>query len=137
MDETQRVHRIKVDNGNKPYLLRAIGTWGSLMFPKHWRQFRLWMDASLQQGYRHPFIPGIGKSILRTSVWYAKTRNTVWTPWIVKFLLKKRLYGLLPNFKDDKLLSISHQEVGLNYGTTEGRHFRHYIIICFILLILF
>ncbi|KAH9316116.1 hypothetical protein KI387_024743, partial [Taxus chinensis] len=37
-------NKLKVDNHTRLFLYQMVGTWGQLLFPKPWKEFRLWYD---------------------------------------------------------------------------------------------
>jgi hypothetical protein len=111
---------VSVTNHNRPFLFATIGTWGQLLFPKHWIEFRLWYDMVKSDPDYSPLIEGVGKSHLRTTAWYKNVGNAIWTPWFIRFLEKKRYYGLYANFGSRRFLSVSYQEKGVSYGKAMG-----------------
>lgn len=111
---------VKVLNHNRPFLFGTIGTWGQLLFPRHWIQFRLWYDKAKLDSNFGPVLENVGRSGLRTTGWYKSAGNKIWTPWFLYFLEMKKWYGMYVNFPSSKYLSISYQEIGVSYKVAEG-----------------
>lgn len=91
-----------------------IGTWGQLLFPRQWREFRLWYDAHKTKGER-PILEG-----MVTNSWYKKLGEKIWTPWFVKFAHSRGYFNLYTNFSQERALSVSHREPGSSYKKAAG-----------------
>ncbi|RRT72820.1 hypothetical protein B296_00021249 [Ensete ventricosum] len=55
-----------------------------------------------------------------TTGWYKRFGERIWTPWFIKFIHSRGYYNLYTNFKQERALSISHRDSGVNYGKTAG-----------------
>ncbi|KAH7548529.1 hypothetical protein JRO89_XS14G0152700 [Xanthoceras sorbifolium] len=51
-------NKIRLDSGMHVFLYQLVGTWGQLLFPKHWKEFRLWYDEHKAKGIK-PFLEGM------------------------------------------------------------------------------
>lgn len=45
----------------------------------------------------------------------------IWTPWFIKFIHSHGYFNLYTSFSNERALSISHRDAGVNYGKTAGR----------------
>ncbi|XP_062082329.1 uncharacterized protein LOC133788752 [Humulus lupulus] len=107
-------NKIQLDNGTRIFLYQLVGTWGQLLFPKPWKEFRLWYDKHKAKGIK-PFLDG-----MVTNGWYKKMGERIWTPWFIKFIHSRGYYNFYTNFLHDRALSVSHRDAGVNYGKTAG-----------------
>lgn len=107
-------NKLKVDRETRIFLYQIVGTWGQLLFPKPWKEFRLWYDAHKAKGLK-PILQG-----MVTTGWYKKMGERIWTPWFIKFIHAKGYYNIYTNFLHDRALTISHRDAGVNYGKTAG-----------------
>lgn len=105
---------LKVNSTKNLFLYPLVGTWGQLLFPKQWKEFRLWYDDHKSRGER-PVLEG-----MVTNSWYKKLGERIWTPWFVKFVYARGYFNLYTNFVDERALSVSHREPGSNYKTAAG-----------------
>lgn len=103
-----------VNNQQQPYLYKLIGTWGQLLFPEHWRAFRKYFDTHRFVQEQRPFLDG-----LQTDRWYQTRGERLWTPWIIRWANNQNYYNLYTNF-NDKSLSISHRDGGVNFKKSQG-----------------
>jgi hypothetical protein len=105
-----------VFNGNQPYLYRLVGTWGQIVFPEHWREFRRYFD---QKRFSNDTasLPFLGNMI--TDGWYKISRERLWTPWIIRWALARDYYNLYANF-GFRALSVSYREGGVNFAKYQG-----------------
>ena len=55
-----------------------------------------------------------------TTGWYKKIGEKIWTPWFIKFIHSRGYYNIYTNFLQERALSISHRDAGVNYGKTAG-----------------
>ncbi|XVF19437.1 hypothetical protein REPUB_Repub11eG0110900 [Reevesia pubescens] len=118
----QRPRFVPGKNGNKMLLdstsglffYQLVGTWGQLLFPKPWKEFRLWYDDHKAKDIK-PFLDG-----MVTTGWYKKMGERIWTPWFIKFIHSHGYFNIYTKFPDHKSLSVSHRDVGVNYGKTAG-----------------
>ncbi|KAG0631315.1 hypothetical protein M758_1G243300 [Ceratodon purpureus] len=105
---------LEVNSTKNLFLYPLVGTWGQLLFPKQWKEFRLWYDDHKSKGER-PFLEG-----MVTNSWYKKLGERIWTPWFVKFAHTRGYFNLYTNFLDERALSVSHREPGSNYKKAAG-----------------
>ncbi|GMI81620.1 hypothetical protein like AT5G12260 [Hibiscus trionum] len=118
----QRPRFVPGKHGNKMLLestsglffYQLVGTWGQLLFPKPWKEFRLWYDDHKAKNIK-PFLDG-----MVTTGWYKKMGERIWTPWFIKFIHSRGYFNIYTKFPDEKSLSVSHRDVGVNYGKTAG-----------------
>ncbi|KAJ7960509.1 putative Transferase, transferring glycosyl groups [Quillaja saponaria] len=68
-------NKIQLDNQTRLFLYQLVGTWGQILFPKPWKEFRLWYDEHKAKGIK-PFLEG-----MVTTGWYKKMGERIWTPW--------------------------------------------------------
>ncbi|PKA67150.1 hypothetical protein AXF42_Ash004642 [Apostasia shenzhenica] len=107
-------NKVQVDNDTHLFLYQMVGTWGQLLFPRPWKEFRLWYDAHKAKGLK-PILQG-----MVTTGWYRKIGERIWTPWFIKFIHVKGYFNIYTNFLDERALSISYRDAGVNYGKTAG-----------------
>ncbi|KAL5799436.1 hypothetical protein ACOSQ4_032320 [Xanthoceras sorbifolium] len=107
-------NKIRLDSGMHVFLYQLVGTWGQLLFPKHWKEFRLWYDEHKANGIK-PFLEG-----MVTNGWYKKMGERIWTPWFIKFIHSRGYFNIYTNFPNERSLSVSHRDAGVNYGKSAG-----------------
>ncbi|XP_074584646.1 uncharacterized protein LOC141840530 [Curcuma longa] len=107
-------NKLQLDNETQIFLYQMVGTWGQLLFPKPWKEFRLWYDENKTKGIK-PFLQG-----MVTTGWYKRFGERIWTPWFIKFIHSRGYYNIYTNFNQERALSISHRDAGVNYGKTIG-----------------
>ncbi|KAI3700489.1 hypothetical protein L2E82_45119 [Cichorium intybus] len=107
-------NKISLDEGTQVFLYQLVGTWGQLLFPKPWKEFRLWYDIHKNKGMK-PILDG-----MVTTGWYKKMGDKIWTPWFIKFIHSKTYFNIYTNFPHESALSVSHRDAGVNYGKTAG-----------------
>ncbi|PON74114.1 Nucleotide-diphospho-sugar transferase [Parasponia andersonii] len=107
-------NKIQLDSGTRLFLYQLVGTWGQLLFPKPWKEFRLWYDKHKAKGIK-PYLDG-----MVTNGWYKKMGERIWTPWFIKFIHFRGYYNFYTNFLHERALSVSHRDVGVNYGKSAG-----------------
>ncbi|XP_047327037.1 uncharacterized protein LOC124930734 [Impatiens glandulifera] len=96
------------------FLYQLVGTWGQLLFPKPWKEFRLWYDIHKAKSIK-PYLDG-----MVTTGWYKKIGERIWTPWFIKFIHSRNYFNIYTNFQHERALSVSHRDAGVNYGKTAG-----------------
>lgn len=101
---------VNVDNDEQPYLYQLVGTWGQIVFPEHWREFREYYDQRMPFNDLKPRLEG-----MVTDKWYQQKGEKIWTPWFIRFVYAKNYYCLYTNFPGRKSLSTSHRDSGENY----------------------
>ncbi|XAR60282.1 hypothetical protein NMG60_11033588 [Bertholletia excelsa] len=107
-------NKLKLESGTHVFLYQLVGTWGQLLFPRPWKEFRLWYDIHKARGIK-PFLEG-----MVTNGWYKKMGERIWTPWFIKFIHSHGYFNLYTNFSNERALSRSHRDAGVNYGKTAG-----------------
>ncbi|XP_010536145.1 PREDICTED: uncharacterized protein LOC104811206 [Tarenaya hassleriana] len=107
-------NKLRLDPGTKVFLYQLVGTWGQLLFPKPWKEFRLWYDDHKAKGIK-PILDG-----MVTTGWYKKMGERIWTPWFIKFIHSRGYFNIYTNFQNERALSVSHRDAGVNYGKTAG-----------------
>lgn len=63
-------NKIQLDSGTRLFLYQLVGTWGQLLFPKPWKEFRLWYDNNKAKGIK-PFLDGMVRHLLSILVWWS------------------------------------------------------------------
>ncbi|KAJ8765262.1 hypothetical protein K2173_011959 [Erythroxylum novogranatense] len=107
-------NKIKLDNGTQLFLYQLVGTWGQILFPRPWKEFRLWYDIHKAKGIK-PFLDG-----MVTTGWYKRMGERIWTPWFIKFIHSRGYFNIYTNFEHERALSVSHRDAGVNYGKNVG-----------------
>ncbi|KAF8661890.1 hypothetical protein HU200_056850 [Digitaria exilis] len=107
-------NKIKLDSETRLFLYQMVGTWGQLLFPKPWKEFRLWYDEHKAKGLK-PILQG-----MITTGWYKKIGERIWTPWFVKFVHSRGYFNIYTNFLKETALSVSHRDAGVNYEKSAG-----------------
>ncbi|KAL6850426.1 hypothetical protein ACP4OV_021053 [Aristida adscensionis] len=106
--------KIQLDWETRLFLYQMVGTWGQLLFPEPWKEFRLWYDEHKAKGIK-PILEG-----MKTTGWYKKMGERIWTPWFIKFVHSRGYFNIYTNFLKERALSISHRDAGVNYGKSVG-----------------
>lgn len=107
-------NKMRLNGEARIFLYQLVGTWGQLLFPRPWKEFRLWYDTHKSKGIK-PFLDG-----MVTNGWYKKKGEKIWTPWFIKFVHSHGYFNIYTNFLHERALSISHRDAGVNYGKTAG-----------------
>ncbi|XP_021641657.2 uncharacterized protein LOC110636309 isoform X2 [Hevea brasiliensis] len=107
-------NKIQLGPGTRIFLYQLVGTWGQILFPKPWKEFRLWYDQHKAKGMK-PFLNG-----MVTTGWYRRMGERIWTPWFIKFIHYSGYFNIYTNFGQERALSVSHRDAGVNYGKTAG-----------------
>lgn len=107
-------NKLQLDDQTRLFLYQLVGTWGQILFPKPWKEFRLWYDKNKAKGIK-PFLEG-----MVTTGWYKKMGERIWTPWFIKFIQSHGYFNIYANFLHERALSVSHRDAGVNYGKTAG-----------------
>lgn len=107
-------NKMQLDGGTRLFLYQLVGTWGQLLFPRPWKEFRLWYDTHKTKGVK-PYLDG-----MVTTGWYRKLGERIWTPWFIKFVHAHGYFNIYTNFLHERALSVSHRDAGVNYGKTAG-----------------
>lgn len=107
-------NKLQLDSDTRLFLYQLVGTWGQLLFPRPWKEFRLWYDTQKAKDIK-PILQG-----MVTTGWYKKMGERIWTPWFIKFIHSRGYFNLYTNFLHERALSISHRDAGVNYVKTAG-----------------
>ncbi|KAL9248314.1 hypothetical protein vseg_021651 [Gypsophila vaccaria] len=107
-------NKMNLDSESNLFLYQMVGTWGQLLFPRPWKEFRLWYDDHKARGIK-PYLEG-----MVTNGWYKKMGERIWTPWFIKFIHSHGYFNIYTNFPHERALSVSHRDAGVNYGKTIG-----------------
>ncbi|KAL5708479.1 hypothetical protein ACHQM5_019271 [Ranunculus cassubicifolius] len=107
-------NKIQLDSETRLFLYQLVGTWGQLLFPKPWKEFRLWYDTHKAKGIK-PILQG-----MVTTGWYKKLGERIWTPWFIKFIHSRGYFNIYTNILHERALSVSNRDVGVNYGKSAG-----------------
>lgn len=98
-----------------PFLYQLVGTWGQILFPAPWKDFRTWYDMRRYNESCHPAIPG-----LKTTQWWFNKGNKLWTPWIIKWAHARHMYNMYTSFPGNLSLTTSLRPVGSNFQIDRG-----------------
>ncbi|KAL3530064.1 hypothetical protein ACH5RR_009386 [Cinchona calisaya] len=107
-------NKLQLDSESRLFLYQLVGTWGQLLFPRPWKEFRLWYDANKTKGIK-PILDG-----MVTTGWYKRMGERIWTPWFIKFIHVHGYFNIYTNFMNETALSVSHRDAGVNYGKSAG-----------------
>ncbi|KAK9068138.1 hypothetical protein SSX86_012249 [Deinandra increscens subsp. villosa] len=107
-------NKINIEKETQVFLYQLVGTWGQLLFPKPWKEFRLWYDEHKTKGIK-PILDG-----MVTTGWYKKMGERIWTPWFIKFIHARGYFNIYTNLLHESALSVSHRDTGVNYGKSAG-----------------
>ncbi|KAK7294526.1 hypothetical protein RJT34_17415 [Clitoria ternatea] len=107
-------NKLQLDDQTRLFLYQLVGTWGQILFPKPWKEFRLWYDKNKAKGNK-PYLEG-----MVTTGWYKKMGERIWTPWFIKFIQSHGYFNIYTNLLHERALSVSHRDAGVNYGKTAG-----------------
>lgn len=106
--------QLRLDSATHIFLYQLVGTWGQLLFPKPWREFRVWYDAHKSRGLK-PVLDG-----MVTTGWYHRSGERIWTPWFIKFTYSKGYFNLYTHFSNEQALSVSYRDKGVNTKKEAG-----------------
>lgn len=98
-----------------PFLYQLVGTWGQILFPAPWKDFRTWYDMRRYNESCHPAIAG-----LKTTQWWFNKGNKLWTPWIIKWAHARHMYNLYTSFPGNLSLTTSLRPIGSNFHHNRG-----------------
>lgn len=74
----------------------------------------MWYDDHKARGIK-PFLDG-----MVTTGWYKKMGERIWTPWFIKFIYSHGYFNFYTHFPNERALSVSHRDAGVNYGKSAG-----------------
>ncbi|KAH7425782.1 hypothetical protein KP509_11G070700 [Ceratopteris richardii] len=89
---------------NMPYLHQLPCSWGSLFFPKQWREFFTYMGMRYTEDAKHNAVQ-IPNS--RTNAWQAS-----WKKFLIDMMYLRGYVSLYPNFPRQASFSTNHMEPG-------------------------
>ncbi|KAI5079568.1 hypothetical protein GOP47_0005047 [Adiantum capillus-veneris] len=101
---------------NMPYLHQLPCSWGSLFFPKHWREFYKYMGMRYTEDAKQNAVQ-IPKS--RTNGWQAS-----WKKFLIDMMYLRGYVALYPNFPQQASFSTNHMEPGAHINAS-GNVLRH------------
>lgn len=107
-------NKMNLDSETRLFLYQLVGTWGQLLFPRPWKEFRRWYDDHKARGVK-PFLEG-----MVTNGWYKRMGERIWTPWFIKFIHSHGYFNIYTNFLHERALSVSHRDAGVNYKGSAG-----------------
>ncbi|KAK4356465.1 hypothetical protein RND71_025436 [Anisodus tanguticus] len=107
-------NQMQIDDGTQLFLYQLVGTWGQLLFPRPWKEFRIWYDTHKAKGLK-PYLDG-----MVTTGWYKKMGERIWTPWFIKFIHARGYFNIYTNLLHERAFSVSHRDAGVNYGKSVG-----------------
>ncbi|MCO5551292.1 hypothetical protein L7F22_004791 [Adiantum nelumboides] len=95
---------------NMPYLHQLPCSWGSLFFPKHWREFYKYMGMRYTEDAKQNAVQ-IPKS--RTNGWQAS-----WKKFLIDMMYLRGYVALYPNFPQQASFSTNHMEPGAHINAS-------------------
>jgi hypothetical protein len=102
-----------VDSTHFPFIFGypAVGTWGQVIFPRHFANFKAW----------YSLVPKKQKiDGLIHEKWRSERRGDIWSYWFTRYALEHNLYNAYFNFPNGEALSTSYREFGKYLGKTKG-----------------
>ncbi|KAH7425780.1 hypothetical protein KP509_11G070500 [Ceratopteris richardii] len=97
---------------NMPYLHQLPCSWGSLFFPKHWREFFTYMGMRYTADAKSNAVQ-IPKS--RTNGWQAS-----WKKFLIDMMYLRGYVSLYPNFPQQASFSTNHMEPGAHINASDN-----------------
>ena len=102
--------KCSVDNHFKAFGLQQPCSWGAIYFPKPWRRFKKFYEASIKTGEK----PSVGivsphKKAPRSDTWDHKSS---WKIYLIKAMVLNGWWMLYPNFPDSTVLATNHLMAG-------------------------
>ena len=94
-----------------PFLFPVPCSWGSVYFPRHWRQFQDYMARVLLKVEPPYTVPGSA-----SNGWAAS-----WKKHFIELVHQRRWVALYPNFANQTSFSTNHLEPGEHIGTDRTR----------------
>ncbi|KAI4373539.1 hypothetical protein MLD38_011656 [Melastoma candidum] len=95
-----------------PYLHQLPCSWGAVFFPKHWREFYVYMNMRFTENAKENPVQ-IPKS--RTNGWQAS-----WKKFLIDMMYLRGYVSLYPNFPNQASLSTNHMEPGAHISSKEN-----------------
>ena len=102
--------------GNTPYLHQLPCSWGSVFFPKHWREFYKYMGMRFTED---PKVNPVQIPRSRTNGWQAS-----WKKFLIDMMYLRGYVALYPNFPDQASFSTNHMEPGAHINAS-GNVLKH------------
>lgn len=97
---------------NTPYLHQLPCSWGALFFPKHWREFYVYMGSRYTEDAKANDVQ-IPKS--RTNGWQAS-----WKKFLIDMMYLRGYVVLYPNFPNQQSFSTNHMEPGAHISAADN-----------------
>ncbi|GAB2285114.1 hypothetical protein Dimus_019568 [Dionaea muscipula] len=95
-----------------PYLHQLPCSWGAVFFPKHWREFYVYMNMRFTENAKENPVQ-IPKS--RTNGWQAS-----WKKFLIDMMYLRGYVSLYPNFPDQASFSTNHMEPGAHIAAKDN-----------------
>ncbi|KAL8496612.1 hypothetical protein ACS0TY_020344 [Phlomoides rotata] len=105
-------HYFKSIHPNTPYLHQLPCSWGAVFFPKHWREFYVYMNMRFTQDAKQNPVQ-IPKS--RTNGWQAS-----WKKFLIDMMYLRGYVALYPNFPNQASFSTNHMEPGAHISAKDN-----------------
>ncbi|XP_051134463.1 uncharacterized protein LOC127253751 [Andrographis paniculata] len=97
---------------NTPYLHQLPCSWGAVFFPKHWREFYVYMNMRFTEDAKQNPVQ-IPKS--RTNGWQAS-----WKKFLIDMMYLRGYVSLYPNFPRQASFSTNHMEPGAHVNAKDN-----------------
>lgn len=97
---------------NTPYLHQLPCSWGAVFFPKHWREFYVYMNMRFTENAKENPVQ-IPKS--RTNGWQAS-----WKKFLIDMMYLRGYVSLYPNFPNQASFSTNHMEPGAHISAKDN-----------------
>ncbi|KAL3849463.1 hypothetical protein ACJIZ3_011345 [Penstemon smallii] len=97
---------------NTPYLHQLPCSWGAVFFPKHWREFYVYMNMRFTEDAKQNPVQ-IPKS--RTNGWQAS-----WKKFLIDMMYLRGYVSLYPNFPKQASFSTNHMEPGAHISAKDN-----------------
>ncbi|KAL5998343.1 hypothetical protein ACLOJK_009283 [Asimina triloba] len=97
---------------NTPYLHQLPCSWGAVFFPKHWREFYVYMNMRFTEDAKQNPVQ-IPKS--RTNGWQAS-----WKKFLIDMMYLRGYVSLYPNFPNQQSFSTNHMEPGAHISAKDN-----------------
>lgn len=97
---------------NTPYLHQLPCSWGAVFFPKHWREFYVYMNMRFTEDAKQNPVQ-IPRS--RTNGWQAS-----WKKFLIDMMYLRGYVSLYPNFPNQASFSTNHMEPGAHISAKDN-----------------
>ncbi|GMH07122.1 hypothetical protein Nepgr_008962 [Nepenthes gracilis] len=97
---------------NTPYLHQLPCSWGAVFFPKHWREFYVYMNTRFTEDAKQNPVQ-IPRS--RTNGWQAS-----WKKFLIDMMYLRGYVSLYPNFPNQASFSTNHMEPGAHIAAKDN-----------------